>query len=273
MSKTGVFIWGSCVSRDTFEHIDPATHQLVHYVARQSAVSAATPAVQLIKHPALESKFQQRMVTGDFASNLERELTRHADRIDLIMIDLVDERLGFYVLPDDSVVTRSVELIRAGGEEMLPVGSRHVAFGELEHYQRWQRSITWTSDLIQRLLPDAEVVLLDIPWAASSSSGEPTPASFGINARKGNRLFRRYAKFAEKALGARAIRIPASQVSSGPTHPWGVAPFHYTEDVYLRIVKQLTGAASGRAAWGPPNCRAQIRRGGVGRGHEPGCAR
>jgi acetyltransferase-like isoleucine patch superfamily enzyme len=41
-----------------------------------------------------------------------------------------------------------------------------------------------------------------------------------------------------------------SEVVSSPHHPWGDAPFHYAEKVYLEIVRRLTGA-EGRVVWGP----------------------
>lgn len=259
MSPKGVFIWGSCVSRDTFEHVDPTDYRLECYVARQSAVSAISRPVNLIEAPTFDSRFQQRMVSGDFASSLERDLAERSDNADLILIDLVDERLGFYVLPDDSVITRSVEFIRSGGEGSLPAGSRHVPFGSREHFDRWTHAIGLVSDLIHREVPNAEVVLLDIPWAALSSTGEPTPASFGVNAKQANKDFRRYVRAAQSALGARTVTLPASTVTSGPTHPWGESPFHYAEDVYLRIVQEVT-AQPGRAVWAQGAAEQQPQR-------------
>jgi acetyltransferase-like isoleucine patch superfamily enzyme len=41
-----------------------------------------------------------------------------------------------------------------------------------------------------------------------------------------------------------------SEVVSSPDHPWGDAPFHYSEKVYLELVRRLTGA-EGRVVWGP----------------------
>ena len=54
MSKTRVFIYGSCVSRDTFEYLDPDQFEIVQYVARQSALSAYTRPVTLVDPPTLE---------------------------------------------------------------------------------------------------------------------------------------------------------------------------------------------------------------------------
>lgn len=250
MSKTRVFIYGSCVSRDTFEHLDPEQFELVEYVARQSALSATTRPVESVAPPTLTSRFQQRMVTGDFQSSLRPLLAQHAADIDVLLIDLTDERLGVYLLPDGTVVTRSVELIESGAEQSLPQGAHYVAFGTQQHYEYWSGAIRALGDSIRQTAPRAAIALLDIPWAEWSESGQQTPDSFGVGAAQANPVFRSYVEVAAQALGAHVISLDAAEVVSGPHHPWGDAPFHYAEKVYLEIVRLLTGA-EGRVVWGP----------------------
>ncbi|SKC38907.1 DUF6270 domain-containing protein [Krasilnikoviella flava] len=248
MSKNRVFIYGSCVSRDTFEHLDPDQFELVQYVARQSALSAYTRPVTLVEPPRLESHFQQRMVSGDYASSLQTAIPEAAASTDLVLIDLVDERLGAYVLPDGSVVTRSTELVQSGAEQQLPAGSQHLPFGSEQHFQYWSQGIAAVGELIRHHMPRAAVVLLDLPWAERSETGSPTPDSFGVTAAEANPTFRAYAQVAGQALGAEVISLRPEEVASSPDHPWGDAPFHYAEDVYLRVVKELTGTP-GRPVW------------------------
>ena len=249
MSKTRVFIYGSCVSRDTFEHLDPEQFELVEYVARQSALSATTRPVELLAPPTLESRFQQRMVDGDFASSLRPLLAQHSSGTDVLLIDLTDERLGAYLLPDGTVVTRSVELIESGTERALPQGSHHLAFGTQQHYEYWSGAVRALGDAIRNTMPQVAVALLDVPWAEWSESGQQTPSSFGVSAAQANPTFRSYVEVAAQALGAHVVALDPSEVLSGPHHPWGDAPFHYAESVYLDIVKRLTGA-EGRVIWG-----------------------
>lgn len=249
MSKTRVFIYGSCVSRDTFEHLDPEQFELVEYVARQSALSATTRPVELLAPPTLASRFQQRMVDGDFASSLRPLLAQHAGGTDVLLIDLTDERLGAYLLPDGTVVTRSVELIESGLERSLPQGAHHLAFGTQQHYEYWSGAVRALGDAVRNTMPQVAVALLDIPWAEWSESGQQTPSSFGVSAAQANPTFRPYMEVAAQALGAHVISLEPTEVMSGPHHPWGDAPFHYAESVYLDIVKRLTGA-EGRVIWG-----------------------
>ena len=256
MSKTRVFIYGSCVSRDTFEHLDPEQFELVEYVARQSVLSATTRSVETLAPPVLESRFQQRMVTGDFQSSLRPLLAQHAADIDVLLVDLTDERLGAYLLPDGTVVTRSVELIESGVEQALPSGTRHVAFGTQQHYEYWTGAVQALGESIRSTMPRVAVALLDIPWAEWSESGQPTPDSFGVGAAQANPVFSSYVRAAAQALGAHTISLGPAEVLSGPHHPWGDAPFHYSENVYLEIVRRLTGA-EGRVVWGLPSSPSQ----------------
>jgi|GEM_PF-2561686 len=251
MSKHRVFIYGSCVARDTFEHFDPDQFELVQYVARQSALSAYTRPVTLVEPPQLESSFQQRMVSGDYASSLQTLIPEAAHRTDLVLVDLTDERLGAYVLPDGSVITRSTELINSGAEHHLPAGSQHLPFGSDQHFQYWSQGIAAVGELIRHHMPHAAVVLLNIPWAERSESGAPTPASFGISAEEANPVFDAYVNVATQALRAEVVSLRPEEVVSSPDHPWGDAPFHYAEDVYLHAVKAITGS-EGRVAWAPP---------------------
>ncbi|NNU27552.1 DUF6270 domain-containing protein [Isoptericola sediminis] len=247
MRKTRVFIYGSCVSRDTFEFLDPAEFELVHYVARQSAISAYTKPVELISPPALDSRFKQRVVEDDFSSSL-RETIASLEDIDLVLMDLTDERLGVYVLPDGSVITRSVELIESGAEQHLPHGSHHIPFGSDLHLQYWSTGISEVAKLFHEYMPRTAIALLGIPWASYSEDGTPTPDSFGMSASQINPVMRSYVDYAASTVGARLIDVNSDLVRSKPDHPWGNAPFHYSTSVYLDVTRSLTGR-DGRDPW------------------------
>ncbi|PFG44333.1 hypothetical protein ATJ88_3055 [Isoptericola jiangsuensis] len=248
MTKHRVFIYGSCVSRDTFEHFEPSQFELVQYVARQSAISAYTRPVTLVEPPALNSSFQQRMVTGDYDSSLRTLIPESAAQTDLVLVDLTDERLGVYVLPDGSVVTRSNELVGSGAEQYLPAGSQHLPFGSEQHFQYWSHGIAAVGDLLRQHMPRAAIVLLDVPWAERSENGAPTPESFGISAAEANPVFDAYVDVAAQALQAEVISLRPDEVLSGPDHPWGDAPFHYAGSVYRKLVTTITGG-EGRDPW------------------------
>ncbi len=240
MSKARVFIYGSCVSRDTFDFLHADEFELVQYIARQSAISAYTKSVELIDPPALPSPFQQRVLSDDFRSSLRTTIPNLRD-IDLVLMDLTDERLGVYVLPDGSVVTRSIELIESGFERNLPAGSHYIPFGTDLHFQYWSAGISEISKLFSEHLPRTAIALLAVPWAERSESGARTPESFGVNARDMNPVMDAYTTHAAQALNSHLISIDPAEALSADDHRWGPAPFHYSTSVYRSLVHSLTG--------------------------------
>lgn len=230
-------IYGSCVSRDTFEYLPKDEYLLVDYVARQSLASAFSPPVTLLKPPVLESKFQQRMVNGDYSSSLSGVLQEQGGRIGLILWDLTDERLGFYLLPDDTVVTRSVELIASGTDAEVAASGTLIEFGSDIHLAMWKELLTSFISVLARHNPEARVMVLAPPWAESSESGQPTANSFGLGARVANLLYERY----YEVLLSRGLDVVGRdiQVIASDNHVWGEAPFHYVAATYHGLGQEM----------------------------------
>lgn len=174
MSSSGAvktFIYGSCVSRDTFEFLD-ANFDLIRYVARQSMVSAGTDARVL--RPQLEqidSAFQSRMVTGDLSGDLPSALATAAPELDLLLVDLVDER-GGVIDVDGAYVTKLSEFWSSGGQRATR-GMEHHPFGTDLHFALWQASaVRFVRQLVDlELVP--KTVVLRTPWASRYDDGEP----------------------------------------------------------------------------------------------------
>ncbi|QAY63615.1 hypothetical protein ET495_10540 [Xylanimonas allomyrinae] len=235
----GVFIWGSCVSRDTYSRMTPGTYRLLAYVARQSAISAATPPVTGVAPPRLDSAFQERMVRGDFESNLLPMIKAAATSIDVLLVDLTDERLGVLTVPDGTAITRSNELIASGADRSLREEYAHRTFGSDAHFETWLDAVDAVGRSIRAAAPGLRIVLLDIAWARHFENGEPTPASYGLSAAAGNGLMRRYVDAAAAALRAHVVSLPESAVTADAAHVWGEAPFHYTSATYAKAVTAI----------------------------------
>lgn len=78
-------VYGSCDSRDTFSELPRGEFELVDYVARQSLISAYSTPVTEQPVPRMSSRFQQRMVRGDFVSSLPSVLAQHARAISPVL--------------------------------------------------------------------------------------------------------------------------------------------------------------------------------------------
>lgn len=238
---TRTFIYGSCVSRDTFEFLRPHGYDLVRYVARQSLVSAFSPGLEAATLPGLDvtSPFQRRMLAGDWGSSLVPQLRAHREEVDLLLWDLCDERLGVWRLPEGEVVTRSVDAISSGLEASLADRAEVVSFGSPGHLaaftdaSRQFRDVLADTGLLERTL------LLAPPWATHTDDGSPTPTSFGLSAQVANGIFDAYHRVVQNILDVPVVTLGQDRVVAAAGHQWGPAPFHYADSVYEALVTQV----------------------------------
>ncbi|SMY01017.1 DUF6270 domain-containing protein [Brevibacterium antiquum] len=162
-----IAIFGSCVSRDTAEFMPEA--EVVAYVARHSVTSLESPhGTNGIDLSDLTSAFQKRMVTSDLKGTGLERIVKNAKDHDVVLLDLVDERRGFWKFPDDTTMTNSIEVESCGAARAARrSGARLVEFGTDEHFDQWKSGFI---TLIEGL-KDAELwektVLLDIEWAGA----------------------------------------------------------------------------------------------------------
>ncbi|WP_157598474.1 DUF6270 domain-containing protein [Phycicoccus sp. Root101] len=269
-SRVRVLIAGSCVSRDTFAFLDPMEFALSEYVARQSLVSAfAGPSEPVIDSAVLPSRFQQRVLLADAAASLPEVVTQAADSVDLVLWDLVDERLGVHRHVDGGLTTDSVE-IRSILGETVPDGVQRLPFGSPEHLSLFRESLEGWRELLERTGLLDRTVLLAPLWAMTTDEGEVVPESFGAGADEGNALTEPYIEAAVRVLGVPVLGRTGPDPHAGTTHQWGPAPFHYDDDTYLRLSDEVvaavrkahgSGAVSGRGVRVPSAAERAPRRG------------
>lgn len=195
-------IFGSCVSRDTVEFMPEV--DVVAYVARQSVTSLQAPhGTDGIDLSELSSAFQRRMVTSDLNGTGSGRITEKADDLDFVLIDLIDERRGFWRFPDGTSMTNSLEIESCGAARTARrAGARLIEFGTDEHFTAWT---TGFERLIAEL-KEAELweraILLDIEWAGAVE-GAPHPRNDRIaRLGRGWRRLQRGAREAGRSLSA-----------------------------------------------------------------------
>lgn len=192
--KTAIF--GSCVSRDTAEFMPEV--EVVAYVARHSVTSLQSPhGTDGLDISGLTSAFQKRMVTSDLKGSGALRIVEKARDLDLVLIDLVDERRGFWRFPDGTTMTNSLEIESCGAAlEARRAGARLIDFGADEHFAAWKSGFEQLMGALRAANLWERTILLDIEWAGAVD-GAPHPQNDGI-ARLG-RSWRRLQRGARDA--------------------------------------------------------------------------
>jgi len=230
-----LFIHGSCLSRDTRPFLgDDWT--LIEYVARQGFISAAAGPTDLDGESKLTSSFQNRCLRNDILGTLLPTLKERASEIDLVVMDLVDERLGVYRTSDGGYITHSWELEGSGLLDGREGDITHIAFGADEHFELWCAAADKITAAICRrgLL----AVVLAPAWAARADNGGGGFDYRNIPADVWNAKYERYFDRLE-TLGLKVIRVPSASVTASISHQWGLAPYHYVDRVYNTMQQQI----------------------------------
>lgn len=234
-----VTVYGSCVARDAVDLAGGDRFPVDDYIARQSLISMGHDAGAHFPQDAeISSAFQRRMMRADFAGDLEHRLVAVKDSTDVLLWDLADERHGVHVFDDGSVATRSVDVVNVPEALAVVDAARHIPFGTDEHFALWAPRAERLRDHLVEIGLFERTVVLQVPWALVTADGRPTPWSMGTKARDANEAYRRYYEHL-RDLGFRMLELQPLGVLADPEHRWGLAPFHYTQDVYDTIIDRV----------------------------------
>lgn len=242
--RASVFIVGSCVTRDAFELADHG-YTIVDYVARSSFACSTQPDQFPVGIEALDterevqSNWQRRMVEIDLSRGLRSRLREVPNPSDtLLVVDFIDERFHLYSF-GGALATASVELQRTRIDEKLPDVTK-IRSGTDEHFALWHHG--FANFVAEARSFGLEPIVNRVSWASTSVDGTPFREPSDHIAASNGYLGRLYA--AADSLGIPSIDYGDTIFLATSGHKWGLAPFHYTEDVYLRFVQQLNRFAN-----------------------------
>lgn len=236
-----IFIYGGCVSRDTFEYLKD-DHTLVHYVARQSLVSSNSRPSRLMKTSHLSDGFQHRSVKGDINSSLFPLIKEKGPKVNLFLFDILSERLGVYRLPGGAFVTKSTELAKTKLIDRLEKPAASVMFGTERHFQLWKASVDNFALVLRAANLFERALFIETPWANTTAQGNNVPKFRGWTAEHANEMYQPYYSYLRE-VGFNSITIPKELVLSTEDHRWGAAPYHYCQETYLWLKKEIVDYA------------------------------
>lgn len=222
-------IFGSCVSRDLFEH--PALRPLLGpYAARSSVISAVAPPVPIRDEAViLPSAWQRRCLLADFHKTHFGQLA--AGRPQWVVIDLIDERFDLLRV-GGSYVTRSSAFDAAGLGDAAEFEFELVRRMSAEGCDLFQRSVPGFAERILELVPAHRVVLHRALWCTRyRKDGEVhgfAERKLDLCYRQNAMLNRGYDALAEAFAGrAATIEVDPERHLADAGHRWQLEPFHY----------------------------------------------
>lgn len=235
---TRVFIYGSCVTRDSVPWFEEYDLEMVGYVARQSLLSAFRRAdstqFELSK---IRSAFQRRMAKNDIEGNLRFDLRR--SKPDVVFWDLCDERLHVRKVPSGGIITLSQDYL-GEGIHPGPLGPRYM-FGTDEHFEAWEYALGQFMEVLKQADLAEKLYMNATPWAVKDEFGDAPPKQAEA-AESFNANVARYIEAAAKA-GAKVVALSqAEAISRTDGHQWGAAPFHYVDGTYMTMLDRLSSA-------------------------------
>lgn len=217
MKKVSIF--GSCVSRDTCELWTEA--EVFSYTARQSMTSLISPRnLENIDTKCIESNFQRRMVEGDLLGNGISAISAQSHDVDLVLVDIIDERRGYWLWPNGATATNSVEVEYWGiTTQYKREGARLIRFGTNEHYRHWRRGLEIFLQQLDELGLLERSVFLNIEWAMALDGSPHPKGDLMSTLGKGVRRIHRIGREARRAheLGSDTWTMMRRSLSVGPT--------------------------------------------------------
>jgi hypothetical protein len=242
-----VAIFGSCVTRDLFEHpeLRPA---LSVYGARSSVISVVSPPVPIDEqHVVLSSGWQRRCVLADFQKTFFTSLAEA--RPDWLVIDLIDERFDLLRCAG-SLVTRSSAFQASGYAETAGVELTQLRRMSAEGDGLFDQAAGEFAARVLRVLPADHVILHRARWCCSYRANGETlslpddrlPLCHAQNAM----LDHGYDALAD-AFGQQAQVVDHEARSlADADHQWGLEAYHYdgpTNAARTARLAQIVGMA------------------------------
>ncbi len=234
--KNGVFIVGSCVTRDSFLPSMVADYYVVDYHPRTSFARLASGKVghqpNLDK---LKSPFQKKVVLYDVNKQLLNCLK--TTQFDVIVMDFIDHRYDLVEYEPNCYVTYSYELQMA---DIIPKTARIIHSGSYEFYELWVEGFGLFVKTCQDLNLLDKIIINEVYWSTTFSDLSKIPNYSQEKIDRNNQILEKlYAIVKAQLPNAKFISYDKSIFLSDKNHKWGQTPFHYDGAFYKEFINKL----------------------------------
>ncbi|MCI1930358.1 MAG: DUF6270 domain-containing protein [Clostridia bacterium] len=254
-----VSIFGSCVSRDILEFDDEKKLSLETYVARQSIVSAlANPIDVKYDDFLIKSKFKKNAVYNDFIKNTFNLFIN--DNSKYLIVDFIDERFKLAKYKG-SVVTLSNELKEADIFNRNESDYKINAVSKIKNWKIFKLknklfgfSYIYDGILLEEYLKKFcdkileiyngeniilhRAVMLD-NYKDKNGKIKKFPRNYTVNNKKVNDKLNYMYDFLRENINGIKILDFCKDFYADENHKWGLAPMHYEEDYYRKMISEI----------------------------------
>lgn len=238
-----VAVLGSGATRGAFDLPEAARFDLVKYWSGSVLGSFMGRRSTVIEpeYKRISSKAHQLMVGADVAK-LGRKWLR-SDPFDVLVIDLVNERLPLARFSDGGFVT-----VTSGFRELGIPFSQYTKIQSHtdESWRRWRAGWTSLCDLLDQIGARDRVVVHRAHWASWAADGTSTVEDSRTVESANRWLDAAYEYMTAQLEPHQFIGIDPRLQVADPHHPEGPAPFHYTSEYYRELLRYLDDTLLGR---------------------------
>lgn len=247
-----VAVIGSCITRDVWPIVGEAPPDDLLYISRTSLPSLFAPPLAGVEIsedlPPELATFPHRSMVADLHKTALAALVAHHPTH--IIFDFIDERLDLLAV-QDTVVTHSWELDVSGYlSQPAFEGARTIPRTSTACDLVWRQGLDQMAAFLKLTpLADAVLILHEAQWATRYLNEAGEAQAFGaVEIFTGKPaaiddynavLLRHQTAFVERAPNAVRVSAPAELHLADSSHRWGLSPFHFVEDYYRDVWRQL----------------------------------
>lgn len=258
-----ILIYGSCVSRDIFEHPENKGAEIVGYYARSSLASSfSKPASLNADDYEIASPFQKRMLHWDFTKPVREDIAE-AD-FDVLLVDFIDERLSVAELEPGSIVTMSLEFLTWVQPNCPVPPEKNIPSGSPRHRELWLEGFKRFVQALREVGKLDRLVINRVYWASTLEDGGNLPIKYSREYIDKNNAFLdwMYNQASVVSDEIKFIDYEEKIFVSSSKHKWGISPFHYIDDYYIEafdgIVRTMGEQSPSTSQDGTGECSRRV---------------